>query len=347
MPRIEDLIDRIGNSRFLTKIDLSRGYWQVPLDEDAKAISAFVTPHGLFQWRYMPFGLRNAPATFSKLVKKVLHGLDAFTGAYLDDIVIFSDSWVEHVKHLKMVFQRIAKAGLTIKRSKCVFASAVVDYLGHTVGLNKVQPRQLKVQAIVDFPRPHDRKQLRSFLGLVGYYRRFLPHFSQLSAVLNDMLKKNAKFEWSEEAQKAFVDIKSRLASQPILRPPDFAKPFCLAVDASDRAIGANLFQEIDGVEHPICYYSKKLDIHQRRYSTIEKEALALILAVRVFSVYFGTQPVIVYSDHSPLQFLNKMANCNQKLLRWSLELQQYNLTICHRPGSKNLIPDILSRPSS
>jgi phospholipid-translocating ATPase len=137
------------------------------------------------------------------------------------------------------------------------------------------------------------------------------------------------------------------LASQPILRPPDFRLPFCLAVDASGVALGANLFQVIEGIEHPIAYYSKRLNIHQQRYSTVEQEALALITACRVFSVYFGSLPVTVYSDHSPLQFIQKMANYNQKLLRWSLELQQYNLTIKHRAGRNNLIPDILSRPSA
>ena len=347
LPRIDDLIDRIGSARFLTKIDLSRGYWQVPLDEESAPVSAFVTPFGLFQWKYMPFGLCNAPATFQKLVAKVIAGLEQFVGAYLDDIIIFSNTWSDHIKHIKSVLQRIQNAGLTIKRSKCVFASASVEYLGHVVGLNKVQPRQIKVEAILHFPQPRDRKQLRSFLGAAGYYRRFIPHFAQLSVALTDMLRKGSRFVWSEDAQKAFLDLKSRLASQPILRPPDFKLPFALAVDASDRAVGGFLFQVVDGVEHPLCFYSKRLNIHQQRYSTVEKEAFALISTTRAFSVYFGTQPVVVYTDHSPLQFLHKMANCNQKLLRWSLELAQYNLQIRHRPGSKNLIPDLLSRPSA
>ena len=140
------------------------------------------------------------------------------------------------------------------------------------------------------------------------------------------------------------MDHKSRLATQPILRPPDFTKPFCLAVDTSDIAIGAVLFQEVDGLEHPICYYSKKLDSHQKCYSTVEKEALGLILAVRTFSIYFGTNPVRVYTDHSPLQFLKRMSGQNQKLLHWSLELEQYNLDVRHRPGKENTVPDLLNR---
>lgn len=346
LPRVDDLIDKVGNAKYISKIDISKAYWQCPLSSESVPISAFVTPFGLFQWKYMSFGLRNAPATFSKLVEKLLYGLDSFTGAYLDDIIIFSDSWEDHMRHLQLVFQRIQDAGLTIKRSKCAFASAEVEYLGHIVGLNSVQPRKAKVEAILSFPRPQDCKQLRQFLGISNYYRRYIPHMAQLSVVLTDMLRKGRTFVWNEEREKAFIEIKSRLASQPILRPPNFSLPFSLAVDASDRAIGAVLLQEVDGLEHPICYYSKRLNIHQQRYSTVEKECLALVSAVRTFSVYFGTQPTTVYTDHSPLQFLQKMANYNQKLLRWSIELQQYNLVIKHRPGSKNILPDLLSRPS-
>jgi len=219
--------------------------------------------------------------------------------------------------------------------------------LGHTVGLGEVAPRSAKVEAILKFPNPVDRKQLRSFLGIAGYYRKFIPHYAQIAACLTNLLRKGTKFVWTEDTKRAFVDIKSRLASRPILRPPDFSLPFAIAVDASAVAIGANLLQVVDGIEHPICYYSKRLNSHQQNYATIEKEALALVLAVRIFSVYFGAQPVTVYSDHSPLQFLKNMANYNQKLLRWSLELQQYNLSIVHRPGKQNLIPDVLSRTPS
>ena len=210
----------------------------------------------------------------------------------------------------------------------------------------KVAPRNAKVLALQDFPRPTNKKQLQSFLGLAGYYRKFLPHFAHITACLTNLLKKGAKFVWDEDAETTFVELKSRLASRPTLRPPDFSMPFCIAVDASDVAIGACLFQTVDGIEHPIAYYSKKLNDHQKNYSVIEKDTLALILATRTFSVYLDSKVVTVFSDHSPLQFLHKMANHNQKLLRWSLELQQYSLDVKHRPGSKNWIADILSRPS-
>jgi len=215
-------------------------------------------------------------------------------------------------------------------------ATGEVDYLGHHVGLGKVEPLQKKVDALLNFPRPITRKQLQSFLGLANYYRKFVPHFASLSVVLSDLLKKGVKFQWSNEAEQAFLDIKSRLASRPILVPPDFTKPFSILVDASNVAIGAALVQDVNGLEHPICYLSRKLNKYQRNYAVIEKEALALLTAVRTFSVYFGSTPVNVYTDHSPLQFLNRMSPYNQKLLRWNLELQQFNLEIIHRAGKNN-----------
>ena len=255
-------------------------------------------------------------------------------------------SWNEHLVHIEAVLGRIREANLTLNLRKCVFANAVVDFLGHCVGLNVVKPRAKKVEALLHFPQPNTRKQLQSFLGLAGYYRRYLPHYADVTLALTSLLKKGVKFVWTEEAEKAFLDLKSRLSSGPILRPPDFEKQFCVAVDASNFCVGACLFQVHEELEHPVCYLSRKLNEHEIRYSTIEKEALALVVAVRSFSVYFGSSSVLVYTDHSPLQFIQKMANSNQKLLRWSLELQQYSLDIRHRPGKDNRLPDILSRPS-
>jgi len=169
---------------------------------------------------------------------------------------------------------------------------------------------------------------------------------AHIAAPLTDMLKKNASFTWNEQANAAFLHIKSLLASDPILKPPDFSKDFEIAVDASDVAIGAVLGQNIEDVFHPVCYLSKRLNIHQSRYSTIEKECFALLTAVRNFSVYFSGRPVLIYTDHNPLQYLHKMANHNRKLLRWLLELQQHNLVIKYKPAKQNILPDLLSRPS-
>jgi len=198
----------------------------------------------------------------------------------------------------------------------------------------------------MNFPRPTTRKQLQSFLGLASYYRKYIPHFAWLSAVLSDLLRKNTKFEWVRKDWTSVRRYQVALASRPILIPPDYFKPFIVAVDASDFAIGAYLIQEVDGLERPVCFISRKLTPQQRNYSVIEKKAFALLTAVRSFSVYFGSKPVKVFTDHSPLQFLNRMSPHNQKLLRWNLELQQYILQIIHRQGRNNLLPDIFSRPT-
>jgi hypothetical protein len=347
MPRVEVLIDRVGQSRFITKLDMTKGYWQIPMHPESVPLTAFVTPKGHYQWKYMSFGLKNAPASFSRLITKVLNGLNEFCDAYLDDIIIFSLAWSDHLVHLRKVLSRIADACLTLNLAKCVFANASVDFLGHHIGIDGVQPRLKKVEAVLKFPRPATKKQVQSFLGLAGYYQRYLPHFSDITLPLTALTKKGIPFRWNEEAEVAFLDLKSRLASRPILIPPDFTKQFCVGVDASQFCLGACLFQMKDGLEHPICYLSRKLLPQEIRYSTIEKEALALMVALRAFSVYFGSAVVLVFTDHKPLQFIHQMANKNMKLLRWSLELEQYNLDIRHRPGEWNVLPDILSRPSA
>lgn len=346
LPRVDDLIELIGKANIITKIDISKAFWQIPLSEESKTISSFITPFGLYQFNVMPFGLIAAGNTFQRLMKKVLEGLQAFAWAYLDDIVIFSENWEEHLLHVQAVFDRIQSAGLTIKKTKCEFGNAVVTYLGHTVGNNKITPTRAKIDSILNFPKPKDVKQLRQFLGVASYYRRYVPHMAHIVAPLTNMLKKGNKFMWDDQTHTAFLEIKSILASNPILRPPDYTKDFQIGVDASDLAIGAVLGQMYGDTFHPVCYMSKRLNKHQSRYSTIEKECFALLTAVRYFAVYFSGSPVLIYTDHNPLQFLQKMVNHNRKLLRWLLELQQYNLIIKYKPGKQNILPDLLSRPA-
>lgn len=346
LPRVDDLVERVGSAKFITKIDISKAFWQIPLDKDSQAVSSFITPFGLYEFTVMPFGLSSAGSTFQRLMQKVLEGLQLFAWAYLDDIIIYSNSWQEHLKHIESVLERIRDAGLTIKKAKCEFANAIVTYLGHVVGNNQICPTRAKVQSILDFPKPSDKKQVRQFLGVVGYYRRYIPHLAHIAAPLTDLMKKGRSFIWDSKADEAFVQIKSLLATGPILKPPDFNKPFQIAVDASDLAVGAVLGQVEGEIFHPVCYLSRRLNIHQSRYSTIEKECFALLTAVRAFSVYFSGEPVIVYTDHNPLQYLFRMANHNKKLLRWLLEVQQYNLEIKYKPGKQNILPDLLSRPS-
>ena len=221
------------------------------------------------------------------------------------------------------------------------------DILGHVVGQGQIKSVDYKVCAINDFPRPENKKQLMRFLGMAGYYRKFCPNFSTISEPLTQLLKKTRRFVWSDDREKSFVKLKAILKSSPVLQAPDFYSQFKLAVDASDVAAGAVLLQEgSDGIDHPICYFSRKFNKNQRNYSTVEKECLALILALQHFEVYVTSSsfPIIVYSDHNPLVFLHKLRSKNQRLLRWSLMLQEFNIIVKHIRGKDNLIADCLSR---
>ena len=241
----------------------------------------------------------------------------------------------------------LRKAGLVINLRKSDFAQAKVIYLGHEIGLGKVAPKQANVEAITTFPAPQNKRGVRRFLGMVGYYRRFVKNFSDLASPLTELLKKDVKFTWNSECQKAFENLKSTLITFPLLRSPDFSLPFCLATDASDLGIGAVLLQEdCEGTKHPVAFFSKKLLPAERRYSTIEKEALCLVKAIIHFDVYLSAsaEPIKVYTDHNPLVFLNKFKEKNQRILRWSLLLQEYPLSIQHIAGNRNTVPDVLSR---
>ena len=233
LPRVEDCIDKIGNAKFLTKIDLMKGYYQVPLSERAKAISAFVTPDGLFESEVMPFGMKNAASTFQRLMNMVIKGMKGFV-VYLDDVVIFSDTWEEHLVHLKKFFMALEKANLVINLSKSDFGHAKVVYLGHEIGFGKVAPKSSNIQAILEFPVPKNRKNVMQFLGLAGYYRRFVANFSYIAFPLSNLLKKNVSFIWNQECETSFNKLKSILISQPVLKSPDFRVPFQLSIDASD-----------------------------------------------------------------------------------------------------------------
>ena len=346
IPRIDDCIDKVGNAKYVTKFDLLKGFWQIPLTQRAKEVSAFVTPDGLFQYKIMPFGMKNSPATFQRLINLLIAGLDG-VDAYIDDVILFSDSWEHHLRIIKDFFDRLTEYNLTVNLVKSEFCHATVTFLGHVVGQGQVKPVSAKVQAITEFPVPADKKQLMRFLGMAGYYRKFCNNFSSISAPLTNLLKRNTKFVWSTVCQESFDQIKAMLQSSPVLLAPDFSKPFKLAVDASDVGIGGVLLQEdSSGVDHPVCYFSKKLNRHQKNYSTIEKECLALVLALQHFDVYVTSSHIslVVFTDHNPLTFLSKIKNKNQRLVRWSLLLQNYNLEIRHIKGRDNVVADALSR---
>ena len=349
LPRIEDIIDQVGHATFITTLDLMKGYYGIRLAEEAKEISAFVTPFGLYEFNVLAFGFRNAPATFQRMVNDVVRGIEGIE-VYIDDIVIFTDTWEDHVCKLKLLFDRLREANLTVNLDKSVFVKTEVTYLGHRVGNGKIAPNNAKVVNILEYPTPSTRKQVRRFLGMSGFYRRFCKNFSEVVSPMTDLLckgnEKEKVMKWNVKCEESFIEVKKMLSNGPVLMAPDFYKDFVLQIDASDIGFGGVLLQcDKEDVLRPICYFSKKLLMYQKRYSTIEKEALALIKALEHFEVYLNTgKRIVVYSDHNPLVFVLKNQNNNHRLLRWSLFLQSYDLNINYVKGRENVIADCLSR---
>jgi transposase InsO family protein len=345
MPRIDDLIDRIGQAKYLTKIDLSQSFHQIALDEQSRQFTSFCTPFGQWQYKRLPYGLKTSPIKFSATIAKALNDLYDCCGTYVDDLCIFSATWEQHLQDVEKVLERLQRAGLTLRLAKCYFACAEVDYLGHTVGAGQTTPRQATAQALIDAPPPRNRKQLRSFLGLAGFFQRYIPRYADLTAPLTAMLRKGQDFKWDDVAEHSFTKIKQVMCDKPVLLIANHSKPFTLFIDASNVAVGAVLMQrDNDGELKPVCYFSRKLNDAQRNYAVRDKEALALVLAVRAFRVYLAG-PIDVYTDHEPLKFINSMACSNMRLLRWAMELQPYQLSIRHVKGRDNVIADYLSRP--
>lgn len=349
-PRIDDLIDRLGKAKYLTTIDLCKGYWQVPLTKQSQELTAFRTPWGLFQFTVLPFGLHGAPATFQRLMDQVLYGLSEFSCAYLDDIVIYSTTWEGHVEHLKVVFDRLRSAGLTINPAKCVLAKKETEYLGFTIGGGLIKPQVRKIHAIESCPLPQTRKELRSFLGMAGFYHRFIPNFSARAALLTDKTGSRCpnQVKWTGEAVAAFKDIQKSLSKSPVLHSPNFEKRFILQTDASERGVGAVLLQGPKEERHPVAYISRKLLPREVRYSTVEKEALAVKWALDSFKYYLMGREFTLESDHKALQWLERMKYTNGRITRWYLAMQPFRFTVQYIPGKFNTTADYLSRwPSS
>ncbi|KAL1276794.1 hypothetical protein QQF64_036417 [Cirrhinus molitorella] len=282
MPRVDELLDRLGRARYISTLDLTKGYWQVPLTKEAKPKTAFSTPSGHWQYRTLPFGLHGAPATFQRMMDILLRPHQAYAAAYLDDVIIHSERWEDHLLRLGRVLGELRRAGLTANPRKCHLARTEAHYLGFQVGRGLIKPQERKVVAVRDAPRPATKTQVRAFLGLAGYYRCFIPNFSSLAAPLTDLTRKgqSEKVPWGPAEEEAFQHIKKALTSEPVLRAPDFNCPFLLQTDASNTGLGAVLSQVLDGEEHPVIYISRKLTPAEQHYATVEREALAVKWAV-------------------------------------------------------------------
>ena len=348
LPRVEDILDALGGTQYFSTLDLASGYWQVELDDNAREKSAFTTFKGLYEFARMPFGLCNAPATFQRLMQKVLAGLEwKSCFVYVDDVLVASKTFEEHMQHLREVFLRLRNACLRLKPKKCALLRGEVPYLGYVVSKQGIKPDPKKTEVVKDYPHPVDVTGLRRFLGLASYYRRFVPGFASIAAPLHALTKKNAVYQWSTECEIAFTQLKELLTSSPVLAYPRFGPghSFILETDASIVGLGAVLSQtQEDGTVHPVAFASRSVDKHERNYGISELETLGLVWAVRYFRSYLLGHPCVVYTDHTACLSILNTPKPSGKLARWALTIQEMDITIKHKSGKNNVNADALSR---
>jgi hypothetical protein len=349
LPRVSNIIDNLRNARFLSTIDLKSAFWQIPLDDTSKEKTAFALPgKGLFHFKVTPFGLVNASQTQQRLMDILFHSSEDKVWAYLDDIVICSSTFDEHISLLNKVIETLKKANLTVNVDKCKFARSSMRYLGYIVDRDGIRTDPDKVAAIINFPRPRNYTELKRFIGLASWYRRFVKDFSIVAAPLHDLTKgkKNKRLFWTTEAEGAFVKLKTLLTSAPVVTCPDYSKPFIIQCDASNNGVGAVLCQKSGNEEQPIAYLSRKLNDREKKFSTSERELLSIVYAIEKFRPYIDGVQFTVVTDHSALQWLHKMKDPHGRLARWAMKLQQFSYDIIHRPGRSHVVPDALSRGS-
>ena len=355
LPLIADVLDELGQAKYFTVMDLASGYHQIEMAPEDREKTAFNVPWGKYHFKRMPFGLRNSPASFQSLMDLIFSGLKGNTLLiYMDDIVIFSDTVESHLAKLKLVLSKLKQANLKLKPSKCEFLKDRVEYLGHVISAKGVQPQKRKIEAIEKFPIPQNIRELQSFLGCTNYYRRFIQSFSEHAKPLCELLKGHSNkskvkvtlpWVWGPRQQEAFDYLRTCLMTQPLLRNPDYSKPFILKTDASKFSIGAELVQpDEEGRLHPVAYLSRQMNSAETRYSVIEQELLAVVYAIQHFRCHLYGRHFTLRTDHRPLRYLLSLRNPTSRLARWSLKLQEYDFTVEYIPGKSNCMADCLSR---
>lgn len=349
LPNIDDALDSLGTGKpkYFSTLDLASGYWQIGVEEESKNKTAFITQDGLYEFNVMPMGLSNAPATFQRAMQEVLRGLHwKFVLIYLDDVIVFSNSFHEHLDHLRQVFQRLREAGLKLKPSKCTFGQQQVRYLGHIVNEDGIETDPDKIKVVRDYPVPTNVKEVRRYLGFIGYYRKYVKDYCKIAEPLTKLTRKDVSFIWSQECSEAFEILKQKLLQPPILAYPRFdGTKFILQTDASTKGLGFILAQKQDGEEKVICYGGRALHNSERNYTTTELEALAVVEGIKKYSPYLQhSVKFLIVTDHCALKWLFGQKRTTGRLARWILKLQSYNYDVIHVRGRNNSNADAISR---
>ena len=350
LPNLEQAIQMVGGHKYYSKLDLPSGYFQIPIREEDRHKTAFITIHGLYEFNVLAQGLKNSPPSFQRAMSNILLSCKKFCLIYLDDILIYSDLFQQHLDHLNQVLAILNKHKFQLNSQKCELARTKINYLGHTINSNGIKPLQERIEKILSIPQPSTLNQANAFIRAIGWYRKFIKNFAQIAApilAVTNLTKNNKhKFKWEKPQREAFDQLKMAITSHPLfLTYPDPNANLILAVDASDYCVGGVLYQEIKGERKHIYFYSQMLPKLQRKWPTIEKEALAIYYCVTRMKLYLLGREFIIQTDHCPLREMHKKPSNNRRVDRISLILQQYNIKeICHLSGKCNCMADYLSR---
>lgn len=345
LPRIDEILDGLGRARYFSVMDLHSGYHQIPLQTESRHLTSFSTNNGYYQFKVLPFGISVAPAAFTRMMAIAFSGLSPEAAfIYMDDIIVIGFSEDHHLINLRKVFETCRKYNLKLNPLKCDFFKSEVYFLGHKCTAEGILPDPSKLHAVEKYPTPKTSEEAKRFTAFCNYYRRFIPNFSGLARPINELTRKRNTFNWTEECQKAFDEIRKQLNSAKILAYPDFTKKFKITVDASQLACGAVLSQEHNGIDKPIQFISRTFKKGELNKPIIEKELLAIHFAISVFRPYVYGTDFTVFSDHKPLIYLYKMNNPTSKLTRIRLDLEEYTFEVVHISGKSNVVADALSR---
>ena len=352
LPKIDEIYGNLHGANIFTTLDLQSGYYDIALDNESKAKTAFVTPFGKYEFNAVPFGLAQAPAYFQQLISIVLQDCSDFAMAYLDDIIIFSQNKEDHLKHIKIIFKKLKKADLKLKESKYDFFKKEIHYLGHLISVSSIQPLPEKLDSIHNMPKPRSLKEIKQFLGLISHYRKFVPRFSDMARPLTKLLAHDCEFEWTKQCDISFQMLKDMICLAPILKYPDTSKPYTLYTDASKYGWVGELTQShtstVDGktitMDHPVSYVSGLFCGSQLNWAALTKEAYAIYMSIKKSTFYLRGHEITLRSDPLPLKKFLRKKTLNNTVNNWSTEIESFNINFVHISGKANVLVDTLSR---